>query len=265
MLESVHNTTLGDIPKRTLASTKSLRPKPFKRSDPLNFDVEDEELFLARSIHTLKTGTFLEIHTKCQLDKHERFKYKEDRLIKAAEDAEKHQKFLERELLRNELLETERQKHHSNTKFIEDLKVNWKATQQVKKDRQIRDLQYELSLLKKAELKDICDRNLYSSSQKDGFVSFEKIMKRNGIGASEDGNGPPLSVSYEDSSGFNDRLTAVAKAQWPTNEEVGDFMTQLKERTQEKKAARYEKARRRRRASLEQEQAEAMLSDDDGK
>lgn len=184
----------------------------------------------------------------------ERFKYKEDRHIKAAEDAEKHQKFLERELLRNELLDSGRQLHNTNTKFIEDIKVNWRATQKVKKDRQIRDLQYELSLLKKAELKEIYDRNLYSTGQKDGVVSFEKIMKRNGIGASEDGNGPPLSVSYEDSSGFSNRITTVAKAQWPTNEEVGDFMTQLKERTQEKKAARYEKARRRRRASVEQEQ-----------
>lgn len=60
-------------PIRTLASTKSLRPKPFKRQDIIvNYDLEDEEIFLNRSISTLQNGTFLEIHTRCQLDKHER-------------------------------------------------------------------------------------------------------------------------------------------------------------------------------------------------
>lgn len=60
-------------PIRTLASTKSLRPKPYKRPTILsNVELEDEEIFLNRSIKTLQTGTFLQIHTKCQLDKHER-------------------------------------------------------------------------------------------------------------------------------------------------------------------------------------------------
>ena len=43
-----------------------------------------------------------------------------------------------------------------------------------------------------------------------------------------------------------------AKNQWPTNEEVSDFVTQLKDRTEEKRKARYEQARRRRRALVDQ-------------
>ena len=143
--------------------------------------------------------------------------------------------------------------HATNTKFIEDIIVNWKATQKVKKDRQIRDLQYELSLIKKEELNSIKNRNNYKLEETEGISDFEKIMRRNGIGADE-GGGPPLSISYEQASNFQDRISSLAKSQWPTNEEVSDFVTQLKDRTQEKRAARYEKARRRRRAAVGQQQ-----------
>ncbi len=158
----------------------------------------------------------------------------------------------EREKLRNELLDANHKLHATNTKFIEDIAVNWKATQKVKRDRQIRDLQYELSLIKKEELNTIRNKNHYNREGTEGISDFEKIMRRNGIGADE-GGGPPLSISYEQPSNFQDRISNLAKSQWPTNEEVSDFVTQLKDRTQEKRAARYEKARRRRRAAVGQQ------------
>lgn len=192
-----------------------------------------------------------------------RFKYKEDRTIQQAEREEKARKLEERDKLRKELLSSGKKLHESNTQFIDNIVTNWKATQKVKKDRQIRDLQFELSLLKKEELINTINRNHYGKDQAEGIVQFEKIMKRNGIGASEDGGGPPLSVSYEDPAVFNKKIEETAKAQWPSNEEVSDFVTQLKERTQEKRAARYEKTRRRRRAAVGRQQQEQSLASGD--
>lgn len=203
-------------------------------------------------------ATFLRVYDACISINHPfRFKYKQDRIIKADEEAEKARKLKEQENLRRSLLESSQKLHASNSKFIEDITVNWKATQKVKKDRQIRDLQYELSLIRKDELNAISRRNHYTKDETEGITSFEKIMKRNGIGAAEDGSGPPLSISYEDSAVFQDRLSTLAKSQWPTNEEVSDFVTQLKERTQGNRAARYEKVRRRRRAAVGQQQQAA--------
>jgi hypothetical protein len=59
------------FPVSTLASTKSLRPKPFKRL-AITTDSHEDEIFLSKSIETLKNGTFLQIHTKCLLDAHEK-------------------------------------------------------------------------------------------------------------------------------------------------------------------------------------------------
>lgn len=135
-----------------------------------------------------------------------------------------------------------------------EITERWKATQLVKKDRRVRDLQYELALLKIAELKDLRARQTHNADQVGGIDNFERIMKRSGIGA-DGGGGGQMSVTYEDGEAFLHRLEATAKATFPSNEEVGNFVTQLKERTQENRAARYEKARRRRRALVDQNTA----------
>ncbi len=129
----------------------------------------------------------------------------------------------------------------------------WKGTQRVKKERQIRDLQYELAMLKIADLKGLKARQVHASDQVDGVNAFERIMKRSGIGAGDDGNGgQPLSVTYEDGEAFIQRLEQTAREKFPSNEEVSNFVTQLKERTQDNRVARYEKARRKRRAMVDQ-------------
>jgi hypothetical protein len=84
-----------------------------------------------------------------------------------------------------------------------------------------------------------------------GIDVFEVNLKRSGIGGGDD-DGQGLAVSYEGSDSFLNRVEEAAKKSWPTKEEASDFMTQLKLRTKDKRVARYEKARRRRRMLLEQ-------------
>lgn len=237
--------------RNTIAATKSLRPRQFFREDHLNSTLTEEEIFIKGTIPTLKNGTFLEIHTKCQLQKNEIFKFREDKNIQRAEAKAESEKIHQRDKSRQDLLDKSRNLHFTNTKFIEDIDKNWKATQRVKRNRNIRDLQFEMSMLKTAELKETYTRNHYNNEQANGFVSFEKIMRRNGLGGDES-NGPPLSISYEDKKVFEQRVHKNATEKWPTNEEVSDFVTQLKGRTEEKRVARYEQERRRRRALVDQ-------------
>jgi hypothetical protein len=58
--------------KSTVASTMSLRPRDFKRTEALDHKNGDLEVFLNSSLKTLQKGTYNELDQKCQEDKFER-------------------------------------------------------------------------------------------------------------------------------------------------------------------------------------------------
>jgi hypothetical protein len=62
--------------------------------------------------------------------------------------------------------------------------------------------------------------------------------------SSGDADGMRMSISSEAEDIYEQRLKEALKAKEASNEEVQSFVDQLKERTAEKRAARYEKARR---------------------
>lgn len=134
------------------------------------------------------------------------------------------------------------------------MKTEWAATQRVKKDRQIRDLQFEMATQKISELKKNRSNNWHNKEQTVGFDKFEINLKRSGLGGGDD-SGDGLTISYEDSQLFQNRLEEIASKNWPTNSDVGNFLTQLNERTTQKRNARQDKDRRRRRMLVEQKEA----------
>lgn len=239
-------------PKSTLASTKSLRPKLYQRQTAAPSG-NDMDVFVGNSIYTLRRSAFNTIDERCHLEKFERTKYQRDQEIKDMEEID------QLNLLSHQASVRESYRDHARSlKETADMKtakliVNHKATQKVKRDRVIRDLQFEMAMQEVKTLKKEKARQVYCAEQQDGIVGFEKIMKRSGIGANDSGNA--LSISYEDGETFINRLEETAKEKWPTKEEVGDFLTQLKQRTTDNKVARYEKARRRRRAAVDQAEA----------
>lgn len=116
----------------------------------------------------------------------------------------------------------------------------------------MRDIQYELAVRKIAELKKEKSRIEHAKDSDRGVEEFQKILKRSGLGG-DDGSNQKMTVSYEDGESFINRLEETVQQKWPSNEEVSDFLTQLKDRTAEKRQARYEKERRKRRALIDQE------------
>lgn len=131
----------------------------------------------------------------------------------------------------------------------------WKATQRVKYNRRIRDTQFEMSQMKIAELKILQARQLHHHDERKGIEEFEKNMKRMGISDGGGGAGDRMSISYETPVAYEERLKARSQVAFPTDEEINNFQSQLKERTAAKRLARYEKARRRRRAMVDQTNA----------
>jgi hypothetical protein len=178
-------------------------------------------------------------------------KYKADRDIWDAEL--EYQRKLEEEHseFRNTMLMKNRTLQAINNKKTEDLIVNWKKTQQVKKARNVRDLQFELTMTRIDELKGLRDKQIHEKKGKEGVNEFERTLKKLGIGNSE-ANDIGLSVSYETPEAYEERMKILAEQNMPTLEEVNNFKTQLKERTTANRLARYEKARRRRRALVDQ-------------
>lgn len=234
---------------RTIAACKSLRPREFNRQTlAMEIEKDEHELFLEKSLPILKSGTFLQVHTRCQEQGVLEFKFKQDKLIKEAEELEYLESTLKRDNRRHEIVEDHQRLHRTNTERLVTIDKNWKKTQVVKKNRKIRDLQYELTLNKIDDLKKTCARNHNDNMQREGVIEFEKIMKRSGLGS--DSNDGRLQASYENGEAFLGRLENTAKSQWPSNEECSNFLNQLKSRTEEKRAARYEKERRKRRAAV---------------
>jgi hypothetical protein len=161
---------------------------------------------------------------------------------------------MERSIYRDSLLTQNRTLKAENTKFIHDITERWKETQRVKKNRMIRDLHFELAQVTKQDLTKLYATQVHRAQEERGIVDFEKNMKRLGIGSGE-GSDMAMTVSYETNENFEERLQQVAEKQFPTNEEISNFKTQLKERTEANRLARYEKARRKRRAMVEQQAA----------
>lgn len=139
----------------------------------------------------------------------------------------------------------------SETKKLEDMTEKWKQTQLVKKNRRVRDLHYELSLLKVAELKNLRERQVHTKDEVVGIEQFERNMKRMGI-SGNDGSDQRMSISYETKDAYEHRIKDQLNSTFPADKEVDNFKAHLKERTAAKRLARYEKARRRRRALVDQ-------------
>lgn len=167
------------------------------------------------------------------------------------EEEDERRRIEERDHLRQTMLDQDRTMRAEHQKRMDDMTTKWKGTQIVKRERKIRDLQFELATRKIEELKSLRERQIHDADNTNGVVNFERNLKRLGIGGG-DGADLRLSVSYEANEAFEKRLETSALESLPKNEEIHQFMGQLKERTAEKRAARYEKARRRRRALVDQ-------------
>jgi hypothetical protein len=167
-------------------------------------------------------------------------------------EEDERRKLEERELLRQTMLETDRKLRETQVQRIEDITTRWRATQKVKRDRNKRDLQFEMATRTIEDLKALRSRQIHSADNQNGVVGFEKNLKRLGINGGE-GSDTHMSISYEAHDAFEKRLQQLANDTRPPDEEIMGFNKELKERTAEKRAARYEKARRRRRALVEQD------------
>lgn len=122
------------------------------------------------------------------------------------------------------------------------------------KARKVRDLTFELTTQKIKTQKIKKANELHDKVGRDGVDAFEKILRRSGV-ADGESNEQTMSVSYENSEKFIKRLEDTTQTKLPTKAETNDFINQLKERTKEKRQARYEKMRRRRKLLVEQEMA----------
>lgn len=239
--------------KHMVDATLTLRPKDYVRKTVTQRD-DPMKSFLVNSLSLYHSGTFNDIDNRCQENQYERFQHsvvlKNEEIERRIAEEEK----LFRTNRRIEMLNHTKAVHESHVEKEKLLRKNHHATQMVKKDRQVRDLKFELAVQEFKELKTLKDNLIHCQDEIGGVNAFERIMKRSGIGAGDGGSGQ-MAVSYEDTKSFNQRMSEMAKQTFPTNEEISNFKTQLKERTEENRVARYEKARRRRRAMVDQNKA----------
>jgi len=241
--------------KSNLSSTKSLRPKEFKRDVySSTFTKPDLDRFAEAALPTLRTGIPNLIMDQMLLDKFERNTYKADAKIAMDIEREEEVKQHHRRELRDNLLSSLHSVHEYNTHKFDEMTANWKATQRVKYHRRVRDTQFELAQMKIEELKLTQQRQIHNRDERKGIEEFEKNMKRMGISGS-DGGDQRMSISYETAAAYEERVKQRSQLTFPSNEEIGNFQSQLKERTAAKRLARYEKARRRRRAMVDQTNA----------
>ena len=142
-----------------------------------------------------------------------------------------------------------------NTQFNASLYKNWSATQKVKKDRIIRDLQFELARNGFTQLKKTRENIQHRTDQEYGIDAYEKNLIKNGIGGGDADNDRLLGINPENGEQFLERIEELARNNFPIDKEITGFLSQLKSRMKERKAIRHEKARRRRKGAAEQARA----------
>ena len=239
-------------------SLKTLRPREFVRTDQKFDALDPNEKFYWDAKTIIDNGVFAEIDMRSLLGKYEEFRYKTEFKAKKEVELMEKSKIAQRGELHDLIASKRKEKQQANTLRDGDITKRWSRTLEIERQRDIRDLKFELTTEKISQLKADKSRRLYKMEQVTGVDVFEVNLKRSGIGGGDD-DGQGLAVSYEDPDSFLNRVEETAKKNWPTKEEASDFMTQLKLRTKDKRVARYEKARRRRRMLLEQGRAAASL------
>jgi hypothetical protein len=235
-----------------LKGTKSLRPKEFTRDTyASSLTKGDSERFAENALPTLWTANANLILEHCRLNKYERNKYLRDTEILHLEEADREYEQRHRQEFINSRVNHMHTVLATEKKKMDDMTEKWKKTQFVKTQRRTRDLQYELSQLEISDLKSLRQRQIHTKDEIVGIEQFERNMKRMGISTGE-GADQRISVSYEAKDAYEQRIKDLSKETFPPDEEVNKFKSQLKERTTTKRLARYEKARRRRRALVDQ-------------
>lgn len=130
------------------------------------------------------------------------------------------------------------------------LKKNWLRNETEKKNRIIRDLQFELAKNSVIELKKKRSVIVHRDAQQKGIADFESSLFKSGLGCVDD-EGGTLGISYETGEAFLERIEDLARDSFPVDDEISKFVCQLKVRTKEKKVARHEKERRKRKTAAD--------------
>jgi hypothetical protein len=229
---------------------KSARPKEFVRHATTVKEVEPAEEFFTDARSVLSKGVFAELDMRCHLSEFYQTEFK-NRNKGVQQDVEVTKSSLDhRTLVHDTIAANRKDTRINNTLKDAGVTARWIVTEEDKRKRQVRDLQFELATVKIDELRRKKRSNTHRVDQIKGIDAFEVNLKRSGIGGGDDGG--ELSTTYEDSELFSHRLASTAQKNWPTDDETGDFMTQLQIRTKDNRVARYEKDRRRRRMLVEQ-------------
>jgi hypothetical protein len=143
----------------------------------------------------------------------------------------------------------------ANTAHDNQVTKRWTASMRHQRDAQVHDLQFELATQKVRSLKIRHDNEKHSQEQTFGIDEFERNLRRNGLGGNDEAqsNTEKFTVTYEDAELYWERLEeTLDKNDANAGSDVRDFLSQLKERTKDKRTARYEKARRKRRMLVDQ-------------
>lgn len=239
---------------------KTVRPKEFVRRTDSTLDAVDaDDKFFASARSVLDSGVFSAIDKCTLLEKYESFRYKSEFKAKQVDAMVQMEKAQHTEKLHELIASKRRVTREVNSKRDVEISKNWVETLEMKRERQMRDLKFELATQKFAELKKESSRALHHNEQVEGIETYEANLKRCGMGGGGDDDGHTFAVSYEENGAFLSRIEEISQKNWPTNEDASDFMTQLKQRTKEKRSARYEKARRRRRLLVEQKRTATLI------
>jgi hypothetical protein len=156
--------------------------------------------------------------------------------------------------------------NYANTKIMQTQKVqftatqkkNWLTSQNDKRNRTVKELQFQLASEKLIDLKKLRDNSIHRSSQIEGIAAFEQCMIKNGL-ESEDDVGLSIGISYENGEAFLRGIEERARKSFPDDTETSKFVTRLKARTKEKRAARIEKERRRRKVANDQSSVDMQI------
>ena len=242
-------------PKPPPPSTFTVRPKDFKRHPMTDWGLDD---FFLKTMETVGTHNFNKLDETIHLrhfHESQRKMEREQSELENTADAERKQRTKVR--IAGEL-QRARDRAAFMDRWIEEGRQSWEINEQKRIESEKMRLRFELAVVAKREAVAENQRLIHAHDGKTGVTSFERNMKRLGVG-NNDADPSEQRPSHESGLNYLERLEDTISEAKLTPEGNHELMENLKRAEKVNKKARKERETRRRKMLVDQSRAQAEL------
>jgi len=256
-IKKAKEASLAPPVREKMKSTQSVRPKEFSRGALTDWGQDD---FLVKTMEEVGTHNFNKLDESIHLRPfHEKQRANErDQTAREHKGKETREDFVRIRI--KDKMELERSRARFMSEWIEEGRKSWKVNDEKRMEREKQMLRYELALDKRALARRENDRIKHAWEGAEYISSFERNMKRLGVGNDDGGSdGGAYRTSTESGMNFLQRIESKVGSANLVPESNFETMEILHGNEKVNAKARKERSTRRRKMVVDQAKAQEEL------